>query len=63
MPRFVFENRADKNNERALYDTRRGRNEIIGMIDDEYVPLFEKLLNTTCIILPKKKGAKSASQS
>lgn len=43
--RFVFSNQRSTDNEVALFDTRRGRNEIIAMVDMDYVPLFEKLLN------------------
>lgn len=42
MARFVFDSRRNSNNEVALYDTRRGRNTIIGMIDIEYVPALER---------------------
>lgn len=41
--RFVFDYHADSSGNRALYDTRRGRTEAIGKIDEEYVPLLEKL--------------------
>ena len=43
MPRFVFENYRNKHNQRVLYDTRRGRRETIGEIDDAYVPLLERM--------------------
>lgn len=40
--RFVFGNQRTTDNKVALFDIRRGRNEIIAMVDMDYVSLFER---------------------
>jgi hypothetical protein len=44
MPRFVFENHADKNGDYNIYDTSQGRHVIIAQVDQEYVERFERAL-------------------